>query len=245
MFSLTVENVEEFGFLDKSLAPLIPRAPTATDIHLPKTPLPPHLTPIPLVGQVPGEIPRPYDHQILVLIHAYRGALSAKKLKTYAYARIPKSIPGIKHYDLLSTAYAAMVEHDIQPHPWCAFRVETYNYARNSKGEAWKPAPIEYVYSVEAIEKHRGWYRSQRERFCGMRSIMPQGLRQLLDTHSAMSADLVRLGPLADAEQVSSVVSMHFPDNSYDETLRAIRVEAKLIEQTLAVDVESGAWVWD
>lgn len=244
MFSLTVENVEEFGFLDSSLAALIPRAPTATDIRLPKTPYPPHLTPIPIVGQA-DTIARPYDHQILVLIHAYRGAIAAKKLKTYAYARIPKDVRAIKHYDLLSVSYAALQEHEIQPHPWCAFRLETYNYPRSQKNEPWKPAPVEYVYSVEAIEKHRGWYKSQRERFCGMRSIMPQNLRALLDTHARMSAELARLGPLADAEQVSAVVSTHFPGNAYEEALKAIRLEAKLIEQSLAVDVESGAWVWD
>ena len=234
--SMTLSTLE----IDPIQLKLIPPPPTAADVAIPQSPRPPELGPVGPEGVTRA--------QIVLLIQAYRACVAARGLKTFVYApnKLPADITRIKDYAVLEAAYRALEGHEIQPHPWCSFQFNAYNHARRAAGEASRVPAIGYVYSVELIDKRRGWYRSERDQHCLIRSAVPEALIQLRATYAEMEAEIAAT-PLRDRtrEFYADLRARYFPGKAYSSALAQARMQAAISKQAMDAAVAAGEWVWE
>lgn len=227
-------------YIDPIKLKLIPPPPTSADVVLPQSPPPPEIGPIGSEGVT--------REQIVLLIRAYRACIAARGLRTFVYApgKLPADIARIKDYPVLEAAARALGEHEIQPHPWSSFQFNAYNHARSAAGEAPRVPPIGYTYSAELINKRRGWYRSERDQHCLIRSAVPEALTQLRATYAEMEAEIAAR-PLRDRtrEFYADLRARYFPGRAYSSALAQARLQATIAKQAMDAEVAIGEWVWE
>ena len=213
-------------------SPGLPPYPGASLIEVPRIPDPPKLR-----EDLSSE-----EHAVQ-LATIYRKAVE----KRYPGVRVfqfrnEATIRRSKHFDALIRFSEKLIEHDIPPASWVAFRVDEWRErAREHKHKAGMPElpTVNYVFSSRAIGEMRWRFRAEMgDGAIGGSVVYGKSHRELLSRFHRMHSAINRGMPKAEAR------ARAFPGDLWDVLLDAARAESAELRRSFSIQLNRGDFLW-
>lgn len=207
---------------------------------VPRYPGPTVMPPATVPG--PPELPAGLSDSDAVerLLKAFRGAVAARTKKPCWVLGRKGSVEKSPYFGLLVKAAREMEDRQWRPGAWVMWRFDTWD---EMQGGRKREPPLKWVFSLEAMDEHGGWFESEAQHYSAPRIIYNAFAQDVLRKYQSMQLELLRRGA-ASPGAVREVVEKHWPGDSYRQAVQ--RANARTQEDQMLINrrVQSGAWIW-
>lgn len=152
-----------------------------------------------------------------------------------------------KFYKKIIALADKLIEHEVPPAAWFAFRCDQWrdiNEQNFDHSKAHRPPPAAWAFRHEPVDGNIQWFWYKSSDYGGGRLRFGNEARELVRDYQAMQRELRKLPEDVSEEQVKEVVLEFFPPGQFNRRVRKAQQEHRAMQVDLNCFVLRGDFAW-